>query len=61
MSHHERILRWREVAERVNLSRTTVWRLTKFGRFPRAVKISDGAVGWRETEIVAWLTSRTAA
>lgn len=58
---HDRILRWAEVEERVRLSRTTVWRLCKLGRFPRAVKISDAAVGWRESEVAGWLASRSAA
>ena len=57
----DRILREREVGERTGLSRTTRRRLIKAGRFPQPVKLTDHAVGWRESAIADWLASREAA
>jgi prophage regulatory protein len=60
VSEHERIVRERERAKRTGLSRTTAWRLEREGKFPRRVKISSRACGWRLTEIEQWILSRTA-
>lgn len=57
-SVRDRILRDAEVRERTGLSRTTRWRLIRKGRFPASVPISDHAVGWRESEIEAWIAAR---
>jgi len=54
----DRILRDAEVRERSGLSRTTRWRLIREGKFPAAVKLTDHAVGWRESDIDAWLATR---
>jgi prophage regulatory protein len=56
----DKILRWREVHERTGLSRTTVWRETNAKRFPEPVRITAQAVGWRESDIDAWIGSRQA-
>ncbi|WP_238705542.1 helix-turn-helix transcriptional regulator [Pseudomonas sp. FSL W7-0098] len=47
-------MRERDVLEVTSLSRTTLWRVIKQGKFPRAVAISPGRVGWRESSIVNW-------
>ncbi|TDR93794.1 helix-turn-helix transcriptional regulator [Enterovirga rhinocerotis] len=57
----DRILRWPEVKARTGLSRTSVWREQRAGRFPPAIQISANAVGWRESDIAAWIASRTAS
>ena len=51
-------LRWKEVAKRTSLSRTTAWRLQRRGEFPRPYAISPGRVGYREDEVEAWRLSR---
>ncbi len=50
----DRFMRERDVLEVTSLSRTTLWRVIKQGKFPRAVAISPGRVGWRESSIVNW-------
>lgn len=55
---NERILRWPEVQQLTGLSRTTVWRLIAAQQFPRSVKITSHAVGWRQSEVNAWIESR---
>jgi prophage regulatory protein len=55
----DRILRERDVRTMTGLSRSTRWRLERAGVFPRKRRLSPGAVGWLESEVVAWLASRT--
>ena len=54
----DRLLPWRAVRDITGLSRTTAWRRQKAGDFPLAVQISPGRVGWWESELTAWKTSR---
>jgi len=51
----DRILREKEVRVATGLSRTTRWRLERAGRFPRKRQLSAGAVGWLESEVLAWM------
>ncbi len=55
----DRILRENEVRGRTGLSRTTRWRLIHRREFPAPVHITDFAVGWKESEIQAWIDART--
>ena len=52
------ILRADAVAERIGLARPTIYRMVKAGEFPRPVKITTRAVGWRESDLSAWIASR---
>ena len=56
-----RLLRKPAVLERVGLSDTTIWRLERAGKFPKSIRISAGAVAWREADIEAWIAERIAA
>ena len=53
-----RIIRLPELVERVGMSRGSIYRLMSLGRFPRSVKLSERAVGWRESDLNDWLESR---
>ena len=57
---HTRLLRKPAVIDRVGLSETTLWRLERAGRFPKSIRISPGAVAWRESDIEAWIADRVA-
>lgn len=50
-----RILRAREVAERVSISTSQVYRLAREGKFPAPVKITENRSGWLETEVNQWI------
>ena len=54
----ERILRRSEVERLTGLSRSTIYLLMTKGQFPRPVKLSERAVGWRACDIDAWLQER---
>ena len=51
----------RDLAARLGISPTTIWRMCKRGEFPAPIQLSPGAVGWSEATILSWLDSREAA
>ena len=53
-----KIIRAAEVVEMLAISRTTLWRLIKAGKFPPPLKLSVRARGWRLSDVEAWLDSR---
>lgn len=54
----DRLLRLRDVAFLVGLSKATIYRKLKAGEFPRPVA-SGASVRWKESEIGAWIASLT--
>lgn len=54
----ERLLSVRDVAKDVSLSRTRVLQLVKAGDFPAPVRVSEGRVAWRDSEVQAWIRGR---
>ena len=53
-----RILNSAEVEEVTSLSRSTIWRLERQGRFPRRFQLSDNRVGWLQPEVNDWIVRR---
>ena len=54
----ERILRRPAVEQRTGLSRSTIYDWMKRGEFPQPVALGARLVGWRESDIQAWLEAR---
>ena len=54
----DKFLRRPEVVKMVGLSSTTIWRLEQTESFPARRKLSTGAVGWLESEVLAWMAER---
>ena len=54
----EQIIRPRPLAKRLNVHVTTLWRWTKDGRFPAPLQLGLNSIGWRESDVAAWLASR---
>jgi prophage regulatory protein len=54
----EKILRVRQVSERVGLSRSTIYRLIRLGKFPPSQTVGLQAVGWRASAIEAWIDGK---
>jgi len=52
------ILRRPEVEQTTGLSRSTLYSMMSEGTFPKPVKLGKRAVGWRASDISAWLESR---
>ena len=57
----DRILRPRELADRIGLSLATLWRLRRRGDLPEPIRLSPGCVGWRTSDIERWLEARETA
>jgi prophage regulatory protein len=52
------ILRMREVIQRIGLSRSTIYKLMENNDFPKPMKLGAQAIGWRDTDIDVWISSR---
>ncbi len=55
----ERFLTDKECRELTSLSRTTLWRARKAGNFPPMYRLSDGRSGYKFSEVLEWLNSRS--
>ena len=55
-----RLLRFEEVSQRTALSRDSIYRLGREGRFPRPIKVSKWASRWVESEVDAFIAARVA-
>ena len=53
-----KILKAKEVASMINLSRVTIWRLEKEGKFPQRIRISTKRIGWLEDKVTKWIEKR---
>lgn len=58
MEQTEVVLREKKVIDITGLSRTTIWRQEREGKFPRRIKISERAVWWLKSDILNWLENR---
>ena len=61
MNANDRLLRRREVEARTGISRTTIYRLMREGKFPEPLKVSVKAVRWPESEIEDWMAKNPRA
>ena len=52
------VLRPREAARYVGLSRPTIDRWRKAGKFPKALQLGAQAIGWRRSDLDKWLDER---
>ena len=54
----DRLLRRPDVQTVTGLSRSTLYAMMAEGTFPKPVKLGKRAVGWRASDLAAWLESR---
>ena len=57
----DRLLRRREVEQRIGIARSTLYQLMRAGEFPLPLKIGPKAVRWSQREIEAWVEERPRA
>ena len=55
-----KILSNKEDLSRVPYSSVQIWRKENAGEFPRRVKLGANRVGWVESEIESWISSKIA-
>ncbi len=56
-----KILRIDQVTEQTGLSRSSVYKQIRLGRFPRAIKLTTRASGWEEGAVQGWIEDRLKA
>jgi predicted DNA-binding transcriptional regulator AlpA len=61
MHEADRIVRDQEATHFTGLSKSRRHELTKAGEFPKKVKLSERASGYRLSELQAWIASRPSA
>ncbi|MBV8774452.1 MAG: AlpA family phage regulatory protein [Deltaproteobacteria bacterium] len=54
----EQILRKPDLESITGLDRATIARLIQKGQFPRPVRLSLRAVGWKASDVEEWIRSR---
>ena len=54
----ERLLRMVDVRKITGLSRATIYRYIRNETFPKQVTLGPRRVGWRESQVVEWISSR---
>lgn len=52
-----RIVRIKELCERLEVSRVTIWRWERKGLLPPSRKLGPNVVGWLESEIEEWFAA----
>ena len=61
MNRLQRIIRFPELKEIIGLSRARIYQMMEEQTFPRQIKLSARAIGWREKDIEKWLEEREVA
>ncbi len=55
---HDKIIRIPATVDMTGVSRSTLYRMEKSGKFPKRIRISERASGWRLSDVQAWIKSR---
>ncbi len=58
---NDRIIRLPEVKDITGASASSIWRWEREEEFPKRIKIGARMVGWRISEVKAWIASRQCA
>lgn len=53
------LLRRKEVERIAGISRASIYRLIKAGKFPHPVSLGTGSVRWKQSDISKWQSSLT--
>lgn len=44
----------KQILAKIPVGRTTIWRMIKDGKFPKALSLTQGRVAWYADEVGAW-------
>ncbi|WP_082021171.1 helix-turn-helix transcriptional regulator [Geobacter anodireducens] len=53
----ERMLKLQEILTLTGVSRSTIWRWTKEGSFPKPARVSPRTIRWRASDVLNWIDS----
>jgi len=51
-----KLLSAKQLGNVLSLSARTIWRLRSSGKLPEPVKVGQGAIRWRQSDIEKWIT-----
>ena len=54
---NQKIIKLPEVVTNTKLSRPTIYRLIKEGKFPKQIKLSERSSGWIEQEVIDYINN----
>jgi prophage regulatory protein len=54
----DRVITTQELLRLVPLDRSTIWRLSRDGQFPKPIQLTASRIGWRLSAVRAWLADR---
>ena len=60
MHNHLEIIKPKELSRLLKASIHTIKRWERMGEFPRHILLGERAIGWRVTDIEAWLRAKQA-
>ena len=52
------LIRPNDVCALTGLSRTSIWRRVRTGKFPAPIELGGGSIAWREEEVEDWIAAR---
>ena len=55
--NNKNIIKLYQVQELTPLSRATIYRLIKEGKFPKQIKLSERSSGWIEQEVIDYINN----
>jgi predicted DNA-binding transcriptional regulator AlpA len=55
---HGRVIGLKTLLGMIPISRTTIWRLERAGRFPKRLQLTANRVGWDVEDIQRWIASK---
>lgn len=55
----QQLVRLSEVSDVTTLSKASIYRLLKGGRFPTPVRIGERRVAWKLSDVMSWVEQRT--
>ena len=61
MPSNDTLLTIEEVADRIRLSKPTIYKLIRRGQFPRQLRLCENKVAWLEREVEGWVAARADA
>jgi prophage regulatory protein len=61
MNNDDHLLTIREVLRLTSLSKPTIYKLIRIGRFPGQVHLAPQRVVWVRSEVLAWIEKQAAA
>lgn len=53
-----KVIRTKDLLKQLNISRITVWRWCKEGKFPAPLKVNGRAFGFRVQDVEAWMDAQ---